>query len=586
MRALYFLRNISWVTVCVVFCACTAEDRRGPATNAPKPTTAREAAETARDVEHEYAADSAGATTGSAESLGLPNALAKTVSSEPGPPQAPPVAVPADEAPTHEGLGPGVGGDKYSSIVENPFRRVEHHPLSTFSIDVDTASYANTRRFLLQNNSLPPAGAVRIEEFINYFSYQYAPPTDETPFATHVEVSACPWKTGNRLLRVGLKGREIENQQRPSSNLVFLLDVSGSMNSPDKLPLLQHGMLRLVDQLGENDRVAIVVYASASGLVLPSTPAYEKATIRDALQRLRAGGSTAGGAGIRLAYEVALQNFIEGGTNRIILATDGDFNVGTSSTAELVDMVEKKAKSRIFLTVLGFGRGNLNEAMMEEISNRGNGNFAYIDSQREAEKVLVDQIGGTLVTIAKDVKIQIEFNPVEVGAYRLIGYENRMLKKEDFNDDKKDAGEIGAGHTVTALYELMPPSEKVELATAQIPVVDKLEFQQERQLSEAANSGKLLLLKLRYKMPEEDESTLVKFPVSDQELKFGQASSDFKFACAVAGFGMLLRDSQHKGDLTYEAVHEIAKANVGQDSHGYRAELLEMIQRAKQIAER
>ncbi|HUS38691.1 MAG TPA: von Willebrand factor type A domain-containing protein, partial [Pirellulales bacterium] len=392
-------------------------------------------------------------------------------------PPAPAPAVPKD-APkfdAHEGKGPGLGGDQYAKIYENPFRRSLDHPLSTFSIDVDTASYANTRRFLLENNALPPAGAVRIEEMVNYFPYDYAPPTDdEQPFATNVEVASSPWQPGNRLVRIGIKGRVIENEERPASNLVFLLDVSGSMNSPDKLPLLKKGIKRLVDQLSENDRVAIAVYASASGLVLPSTPAYDATKIHAALDRLQAGGSTNGGDGIRLAYNTARKHFIAGGTNRVLLCTDGDFNVGTTSPDQLIELVEKEAKTGVFLSVLGFGRGNLNDAMMEKISNRGNGNYAYIDSRKEAEKVLVQQTGGTLVTIAKDVKIQIEFNPAEVNAYRLIGYENRMLKAEDFNDDAKDAGEIGAGHTVTALYEIVPADGDVALAAANLPTVDDL----------------------------------------------------------------------------------------------------------------
>jgi len=507
-----------------------------------------------------------------------------------GPHSEPPLShFPNSQPPseTHEGVGPGVGGDRYATINDNPFQTAIDHPYSTFSIDVDTAAYANTRRYLMQNGILPPSGVVRIEELINYFQYQYAPPTEsENPFATHVEVADCPWQPEHRLVRVGIKGQEIANEERPSSNLVFLLDVSGSMSSSDKLPLLKSGMLKLVDQLGENDRVAIVVYAGASGLVLPSTPASDKAAIREAISRLQSGGSTAGAAGIQLAYQVALENYIPGGTNRVLLGTDGDFNVGVTNPAALVKLVEAKAKSGVFLSVLGFGRGNLNDAMMEEISNKGNGNYAYIDTEKEAAKVLVQQTGGTLVTIAKDVKIQIEFNPAEVKSYRLIGYANRLLQKEDFNDDKKDAGEIGAGHTVTALYEIVPADSEVVAAAAKTPEVDELTFQSPRTLSEAAESGQLLLLKIRYKQPDGEKSKLLTFDVRDQEGTFNASSRDFKFASAVAAFGMLLRDSQYQGEANYQAVEEIAAASLGDDPHGYRAEFLELVRLARQIDSR
>ena len=344
--------------------------------------------------------------------------------------------------------------EAYDRIHDNPFKLVRQEPLSTFSIDVDTASYANVRRFLNQNQ-LPPPDAVRIEELVNYFRYDYAQPRGEHPFSVSVDLAQCPWAPTHRLARVALKGREPDLARRPASNLVFLLDVSGSMGDANKLPLVMKSMKLMVDQLGENDRVAIVVYAGASGLVLPSTTCDRKEQVLAALDRLRAGGSTNGGAGIQLAYRTAIANFIKGGTNRVILATDGDFNVGVSS-GDLIRLIEKKAKSGVFLTVLGFGQGNLQDATMEEISGKGNGTYAYIDSIREARKVLVEQIGGTLLTIAKDVKIQVEFNPARIGAYRLIGYENRVLRNQDFNDDKKDAGEIGAGLTVTALYEVVP----------------------------------------------------------------------------------------------------------------------------------
>jgi len=479
-----------------------------------------------------------------------------------------------------EGQGPGKGGDRYDLLTENPFCTVKDHPLSTFSIDVDTASYANVRRFLLSEGRLPPPDAVRIEELVNYFDYAYAGPEDDVPFASHIEITGCPWKPQHRLVRVGLKGREIQGEQRPASNLVFLLDVSGSMNSPDKLPLLKQGMKLLAEQLDEDDRVAIVVYASAEGLVLPSTPGSQHADIIAALENLQAGGSTNGGAGIELAYRIARDNFIEGGVNRVLLCTDGDFNVGTTSPGDLVRMVEEKARSGVFLSVLGFGRGNLNDAMMENISNKGNGNYSYIDGVTEARKVLVEQMGGTLVTIAKDVKIQIEFNPAQVAAYRLIGYENRILAAEDFNDDKKDAGEIGAGHTVTALYEVVPVGEPVDT-----PSVDPLKYQAPVEPSgDPSLAGEMLTLKLRYKEPDADESRLLEFPMVDPGTDFGRASTDLQFAASVASFGMLLRDSKHSGDATYDAVLEIAASATGPDVHGYRAEFLEMVRRAKALA--
>jgi secreted protein with Ig-like and vWFA domain len=478
-----------------------------------------------------------------------------------------------------EGQGAGRAGDRYDRLVENAFRLVKDHPLSTFSIDVDTASYANVRRFLLQEGRLPLVDAVRIEELVNYFDYDYSGPSDSVPFAAHIEVAGCPWESEHRLVRVGLKGREIANGQRPASNLVFLLDVSGSMNSPDKLPLLKEGMKMLVGQLDENDRVAIVVYASSEGLVLPSTSGEDRQRIINALNRLQAGGSTNGGAGIELAYRIAKEGFIEGGVNRVLLCTDGDFNVGTTSTGSLEQMIEERAKTGVFLSVLGFGRGNLNDAMMETISNKGNGNYAYIDGITEAQKVLVAQRGGTLVTIAKDVKIQIEFNPAQVNAYRLIGYENRLLAAEDFNDDKKDAGEIGAGHTVTALYEIVPSGAEVEVSS-----IDPLKYQSaaEPKANEAIHD-EMLTLKLRYKEPEEDTSKLLTFPVVDGQAAFGQSSTDFQFASAVASFGMLLRGSEHKGTGTYEAVLEIAESAKGPDKHGYRAEFVEMVRRAKAL---
>jgi len=489
--------------------------------------------------------------------------------------------------------------DQYARIHDNPFLPVTaantDHRLSTFSIDVDTASYANVRQFLTQSHQLPPPDAVRIEELVNYFDYDYTPPTGDVPFASNVEVAGCPWAPDHRLVRVGIKGREIERTQRPLSNLVFLIDVSGSMDEPNKLPLLVEGMKQLTRELGENDRVAIVVYASSEGLALESTPGTDQSKILAALDQLRAGGSTAGGAGIQLAYQVAQQNFIKGAVNRVILCTDGDFNVGVTSPADLERLAETNAKETgVFLTVLGFGRGNLNDAMMEQIADKGNGNYHYIDTQREAKKVLVEEMTGTLVTIAKDVKIQIEFNPAHVAGYRLIGYENRVLAAEDFNDDKKDAGEIGAGHTVTALYEIVPVGEPVASASVdelkyapKSTAGEKVEEQKDKNEPSADDeaSDELLTLKIRYKAPDGDVSTKLEFPIADAGQTFAQSTDDFKFASSVASFGMLLRNSDHKGNATYAGVIETAAAaGKDRDPHGYRQEFVEIVKRAQELS--
>lgn len=480
-------------------------------------------------------------------------------------------------------------GDRYEPIVENSFTIPRgEEALSTFSIDVDTASYANVRQFLQQMRRLPPPNAVRIEELVNYFEYDYAPPSesDEAPFASSIEVANCPWAPKHRLVRIGVKGREVETEKRPLSNLVFLVDVSGSMQDANKLPLLVSGLKRLTRRLGENDRVAIVVYASSEGVALPSTSGAERGTILAALDNLRAGGSTAGGAGIQLAYELAEQNFIEGGVNRVLLCTDGDFNVGVTNTDALADLVEMKAKETgVFLSVLGFGRGNLNDAMMETVSGRGNGVYAYIDSDREAHRVLVRQMSGTLVTIAKDVKLQVEFNPQHVARYRLIGYENRMLAAQDFNDDTKDAGEIGAGHTVTALYEIVPTGVAAD------GDVDELKYQASEQPTADAEppadpSPEMLTLKIRYKQPDGDVSTKLEFPLVDNGSGLEEASDDFRFASAVAEFGLLLRNSQHKGSASYENLIERAEANVGQDAHGDRAEFVGLARQAAVLQSR
>lgn len=481
-------------------------------------------------------------------------------------------------APHSEGKGPGLGGDKYDFIVEKSFVPVREQPLSTFSIDVDTASYSKTRMHLLQQNSLPPADAVRIEELVNYFDYDYSPPVGNEPFSVNVEVASAPWHPQHRLARIGLKGRELQ-QQRPSSNLVFLLDVSGSMDYHNKLPLVKEGLRMLTSHLGENDRVAIVVYAGAAGLVLPPTHGDNKHRIFDALDQLHAGGSTNGGQGIELAYHVATQNFIKGGVNRVILCSDGDFNVGTTSTGALVRLAEQHAKAGVFLSVLGFGMGNHNDAMMEELSNKANGNYAFIDSEAEARKVLCDQINSTLVTIAKDVKIQIEFNPAHVAAYRLIGYENRHLEAHEFNDDKKDAGEIGAGHTVTALYEIVPVGEAGDTG---IPTIDPLKYQTTQ--SENTDGDELMTVKLRYKQPDGHKSQLIVAPVKNTPVQFEQATSDFRFASAVAAFGMLLRKSEHLPNANYASILEIANATRGEDRHGYRGEFIQMVTTAGRLA--
>jgi Ca-activated chloride channel family protein len=470
--------------------------------------------------------------------------------------------------------------EEYGRISDNPFLTVADEPLATFSADVDTASYANVRRFLTQR-TLPPPDAVRIEEMVNYFTYDYEAPTDGAPVRVNAEVAAAPWNSDHRLVRIGIQGEQIDWEERAPTNLVFLIDVSGSMDSPDKLPLLREGMKLLVEQLGENDRVAIVVYAGNSGLVLPSTTGDRQQQIIRALDRLQAGGSTNGGAGIQLAYDTAVANFIEGGVNRVILATDGDFNIGVTNNGELTRLIEEKAESGVFLSVLGFGTGNLNDAGMEALADRGNGNYGYIDSIREARKVLVEQMGGTLITIAKDVKFQVEFNPAEVAAYRLIGYENRLLENQDFNDDTKDAGEIGAGLTVTALFEVVGVG--VDPGT---PGVDPLRYQAAPATTDLArSSGELLTVKVRYKEPDEDTSLLIDTPVRDAGRTFDEATADFRFASSVAAFGMILRDSPHKGDATFDSVLDVAEDSRGADPEGYRDEFVDLVRRARAISD-
>jgi Ca-activated chloride channel family protein len=471
-------------------------------------------------------------------------------------------------------------GESYAKIDENPFLDASRAPLSTFSIDVDTASYSNTRRFL-NDGQMPPRDAVRIEELVNYFTYDYPQPDGQTPFSVTAEVAECPWNTQHKLVHIGLQGKKVAQEDLPPANLVFLVDVSGSMDEPDKLPLVKSSLRTLANQLTSRDRVAVVVYAGASGLVLPSTSGDQRGEIISAVERLQAGGSTNGGSGIRLAYRVAEENFIKGGTNRVVLATDGDFNVGLTSDAELVKLIEEKRRSGVFLSVLGFGTGNLNDSMMEKLADKGNGNYAYIDTESEARKALGEQVAGTLATIAKDVKIQVEFNPRHVAGYRLIGYENRLLEDKDFNDDTKDAGEIGAGHTVTALYEVVPAGQKVEN-----PGVDELKYSRPAEVAQGANTNELLTVKLRYKEPEGDVSRPLNVGVPDRQASYRNASDNFKFAAAVAEFGLLLRGSRYKGQSSYGNAAELARTSAGTDLSGRRAEFVGLVEAARRLAPR
>jgi Ca-activated chloride channel homolog len=464
--------------------------------------------------------------------------------------------------------------EAYDRIQDNPFLDVVQNALSTFSIDVDTASYSNMRRFL-DSGKLPPKDSIRIEELVNYFDYDYQSPKDEKPFAANFELTNAPWHPEHKLLRIGLKGREMNSAKRPLSNLVFLLDVSGSMQDHNKLPLVKQSMAMLLNQLTESDRVAIVVYASATDVWLPSTSGDQREKIRHAIDRLQAGGSTNGASGIQLAYRTAQENFIQGGINRVILATDGDFNVGITNRGDLTRLIEDKAKSGIYLSALGFGMGNLKDATLELLAKNGHGNYAYIDTLNEAKKVLVDQMNSTLIPIAKDVKIQVEFNPRHVSAYRLIGYEDRLMAKEDFSDDSKDAGVIGAGHTVTALYELVPAGMAIPNSS-----VDPLKYQKPLQPSTAADNSELVTVKIRSKEPEKDRSVLSEFTVKESKRKFSEASEDFKFAAAVAAFGMVLRDSPHKGNANLERALEWAKEGQGTDRYGYRQEFIRLVHRA------
>ncbi|CAN5459527.1 hypothetical protein BH11PLA2_BH11PLA2_49820 [soil metagenome] len=489
-----------------------------------------------------------------------------------------PYRVAAESEKIHQGYSVDPSNfSRFPVLEENAFTKVEgQNALSTFGVDVDTASYSIMRKFLAQNQ-LPPANAVRLEEMVNYFPYRDPAPTGADPYGVTIELAECPWQPKHRLARIGLKAKPIDFKNRPASNLVFLIDVSGSMMPEERLPLVKKSLKLLVDQLSENDRVALVVYASGTGIVLDSTSASKKTEILEALERLGAGGSTNGSGGIQLAYEVAIRNFIPNGTNRVILCTDGDWNVGTTSTAALISLIEEKRKSNVFLSVFGFG--NRRDEMMVNLAGKGNGNYAYIDSLKEARKALVEQLGGTLITVAKDVKIQVEFNPARVGAYRLIGYEKRKLAAEDFHNDAKDAGEMGAGHVVTALYELAPAGEVVP------PAVDGLRYQQAPAAAAVKNDSKeAFVVKLRHKLPTSDVSTLREIPVVDSNKPYGEASEDFRFAAAVASYAMLLRDSLYKGNATYAAVMELAQAAKTWDPGEYRDEFVKLVAKAKQIS--
>ena len=461
--------------------------------------------------------------------------------------------------------------EEYDGITENIFHEAVHSPISTFSIDVDAASYSNIRRFI-QGGQRPPQDAVRIEEMVNYFHYVYPQPDGEDPFSINTEISTAPWNEKHKLVLIGLQGKKIPTEKLPPSNLVFLIDVSGSMSDPNKLPLLKSSFKLLVQQLREQDHVSIVVYAGAAGLVLPPTSGAYKKKIIEALDHLEAGGSTAGGAGIRLAYQVAKENFNKEGNNRVILATDGDFNIGESSNGAMEHLIEEKRQDGIFITVMGFGMGNYKDSKMETIADKGNGNYLYIDSILEAQKALVNEFGGTLFAIAKDVKLQIEFNPAKVRAYRLIGYENRMLKSEDFNNDKKDAGELGSGHTVTALYEIIPVGVESKFFK-----VDELKYQTTKLDPKNSQSNELMTVKFRYKKPDGDVSKLIVHPMNDNNTALEKTSDNFRWAASVASFGMLLRNSEYLNGFSEDGILRLAQGSQGDDKDGYRAEFISMV---------
>jgi len=475
---------------------------------------------------------------------------------------------------------PDFNREGYDKITENKFLKATDNPLSTFSIDVDAASYSNVRRFLNQGQ-LPPAGAVRIEEMVNYFKYEYPQPVNNEPFSINTEISDAPWNKAHKLVLIGLQGKKIPTDNLPASNLTFLIDVSGSMSGPDRIGLVKASMKMLTDQLREQDKVSIVVYAGAAGLVLAPTCGANKTKIKEAIDNLEAGGSTAGGAGIKLAYKTAKQYFVKGGNNRVILCTDGDFNVGESSDDAMERLIEEERKSGVFLTVLGYGMGNYQDAKMQKLADKGNGNHAYIDGITEAKKVLVNEFGGTLFTIAKDVKLQIEFNPAKVQGYRLIGYENRMLAKEDFNNDKKDAGELGSGHTVTALYEIIP----VGIESDFLQNVDSLKYQKNIvPLSKSSQTDEIMTVKFRYKAPDGEVSQLIEHPVKDKQTAIAKTSDNFRFATSVAEFGMLLRNSEFKSNASFENVLSLARKAKANDEEGYRSEFIRLVESAQLLA--
>ncbi len=472
---------------------------------------------------------------------------------------------------------PAWNRESYNAAVENGFINVNNDPLSTFSIDVDTASYSNIRRFISQG-TLPPAGAVRIEEMINYFSYSYPQPTGSHPFSVSTELGPCPWNKGHQLVQIGLQAKNIDKKNLPPSNLVFLIDVSGSMSAANKLPLLKQSIKMLVKQLDPQDRVAIVVYAGRDRIALQPTAGSEQQIIFTAIDSLGAGGSTHASSGIITAYQLAEQVFMPGGNNRIILASDGDFNVGTTTRAELQKLIEKKRETGIYLTILGFGMGNYHDDSMELLADKGNGNYGYIDNLLEAKKIMVKEMSGTLFALARDVKIQVEFNPAKIGAYRLIGYENRVLADEDFNNDKKDAGEIGVGHTVTALYELIPAD------SAELPSVDPLKYQRVHTQNKQTNSSELMTIKLRYKPLRSAQSLLLSTVVKDAAPALNKTSNNFRFAGAVAGYGMLLGKSEFQGTFTFDTVLSLAKGAKGTDNEGYRAEFIRLVEMSQLLS--
>jgi Ca-activated chloride channel family protein len=479
------------------------------------------------------------------------------------------------------GHGPGMSGDKFDPIQENGFEPVASSPLSTFAVDVDTASYTKLRRYI-EAGALPPPDAIRIEELLNYFAYEYEQPDPDQPFSVDVELARAPWESSHLIARVGIQGREPSATERRPANLVFLVDRSGSMRGEDRLDLAKAGMRMLTRTLDENDRVAIIAYAGSAQRVLRSTPGDRLGEIERAIDALESGGGTQGGKALQMAYDEVLRNYDPRAINRVVLCTDGDFNVGVTDTASLVSMVAEYADRGVSLSAFGFGVGNQNDAMMERISNRGDGNYAFVDSAREAKRVFVDGARSMLETIAKDVKIQVEFNPREVRAYRLIGYENRRLQSQDFNDDAKDAGEIGAGHQVTALYEIVPVNAESETA----PDVDELRYQRTSALRGAASSGELMNVRLRYQAPGGGESRLLELPVASNPRRFRRTSHDFQFAVAVAGFGMMLRESEHMGGNNWVLIDRIAREAQGRDRGGDRREFVRLVDRARKLSRR